>query len=233
MPTTTLIGWCQEGKGDLLAAIESHQNARQMAETAVSLTGSIGSLSKLSMLYAKIGQNDAAATCFEQVITFAEQRDGTQVPLLGMAYIGAGQMQGDSGLIEKGIELCKPWGGLHIEVLRGYGVLLSILQQQGKTAELAKKREEAQQFVSNNHLPSWVLTLLKSNLTTSLIDPLTAREQEVLQWLARGQTVPQIATELVVSPSTIRTHIKRIYAKLNAHSRHEAVQNGRKQNLIP
>ncbi|MCP4417982.1 MAG: helix-turn-helix transcriptional regulator, partial [Chloroflexi bacterium] len=39
MPTTTLIGWCQEGKGDLLAAIESHQNARQMAETAVSLTG--------------------------------------------------------------------------------------------------------------------------------------------------------------------------------------------------
>jgi LuxR family maltose regulon positive regulatory protein len=123
MPTMTLIGWCQEGNGDLLAAIETHQDTRQMAETAVSLTGTIGSLSKLTMLYAKIGQNDAAATCFEQVTAFAEKHNGTRVPLLGMAYIGAGQMQGDAGLIEKGIHLCRPWGGLHIETMRGYRTL--------------------------------------------------------------------------------------------------------------
>jgi len=53
--------------------------------------------------------------------------------------------------------------------------------------------------------------------------PLSPREREVLDGLARGLLYKGIAAELGVSMSTIRTYIVRIYQKLQVHSRTEAV----------
>lgn len=50
---------------------------------------------------------------------------------------------------------------------------------------------------------------------------LTAREAEVVELLARGNSVAFIAEELVVSENTIRTHSRRIYAKLDIHKKQE------------
>jgi DNA-binding CsgD family transcriptional regulator/MFS family permease len=50
---------------------------------------------------------------------------------------------------------------------------------------------------------------------------LTARETEVMELIARGNSVAHIAEELVVSENTIRTHSKRLYVKLNVHKRQE------------
>ena len=50
---------------------------------------------------------------------------------------------------------------------------------------------------------------------------LSARETEVMELIARGNTVARIAEQLIVSENTIRTHSKRIYAKLNIHKRQE------------
>ena len=63
-------------------------------------------------------------------------------------------------------------------------------------------------------------------------DTLSGREREVLRQLARGSSGPQIAESLFVSVNTIKTHIKNIYAKLNVHSRHEAVTQARELNLL-
>src|SRR5258706_12766037 len=52
---------------------------------------------------------------------------------------------------------------------------------------------------------------------------LTARELEVLQGLSRGNPYKQIASELGISVSTLRTYIQRIYEKLHVHSKTEAV----------
>ena len=52
---------------------------------------------------------------------------------------------------------------------------------------------------------------------------LTAREQEVLDWVACGKTNPEIAALLVVSPLTVRTHLEHIYEKLGVHCRTAAV----------
>ena len=54
-------------------------------------------------------------------------------------------------------------------------------------------------------------------------DGLTRRESEVLEFLAKGLSQQAIAAELVISPSTVATHIQRILAKLDVHSRAEAV----------
>jgi DNA-binding CsgD family transcriptional regulator/MFS family permease len=50
---------------------------------------------------------------------------------------------------------------------------------------------------------------------------LTARESEVMELIARGNSVAHIAETLIVSENTIRTHSKRLYVKLNIHKRQE------------
>lgn len=52
---------------------------------------------------------------------------------------------------------------------------------------------------------------------------LSARETEVMELIARGNTVARIAEQLIVSENTIRTHSKRIYAKLDIHKKQELV----------
>ena len=55
------------------------------------------------------------------------------------------------------------------------------------------------------------------------LDPLTAREQEVLQLMAAGLGNKEIAGRLRISPNTAKFHVAQILAKLGADSRTEAV----------
>ena len=67
----------------------------------------------------------------------------------------------------------------------------------------------------------------------NIVDPgLTAREREVLEELAAGQSTASIATSLHISPVTVRNHIQRILAKLDARSRLEAVALGIRAGII-
>ena len=66
-----------------------------------------------------------------------------------------------------------------------------------------------------------------------LLEPLTTREQTILRLLAAGHSSPEIASELVVAVSTVRTHLKSLYGKLEAHSRHEAISRARALGLLP
>jgi DNA-binding NarL/FixJ family response regulator len=57
----------------------------------------------------------------------------------------------------------------------------------------------------------------------SELDDLTDREREVLVLVARGMTNGEIAAHLFLSEGTVKTHVKRIFAKLNLHDRTQAV----------
>jgi DNA-binding NarL/FixJ family response regulator len=53
--------------------------------------------------------------------------------------------------------------------------------------------------------------------------PLSKREREILQKVAVGSTTRQVATELGISPHTVKTHLERIFEKLGANDRAQAV----------
>jgi DNA-binding NarL/FixJ family response regulator len=61
---------------------------------------------------------------------------------------------------------------------------------------------------------------------------LSERERTILQLLADGRSIQEIATLLVISVHTARTHIKHIYAKLDAHNRVQAFDRARTLQLL-
>jgi LuxR family maltose regulon positive regulatory protein len=68
--------------------------------------------------------------------------------------------------------------------------------------------------------------------TQGLIEPLTERELEVLGLLATRMSNPEIADLLCIAVSTVRSHCKSIYGKLDVHRRWDAVERGRELGLI-
>lgn len=58
------------------------------------------------------------------------------------------------------------------------------------------------------------------------------REREVLQALAMGYSVAEIAEQLGVSANTVSTHVKRCYRKLQVHSKMQAVREARRRGLL-
>jgi len=67
----------------------------------------------------------------------------------------------------------------------------------------------------------------------ALIEPLSARELEVLALIAEGLTNPEIAARLYLSVNTLRAHTTHIYQKLDVHNRVQAVSRARQLGLLP
>ncbi len=63
-------------------------------------------------------------------------------------------------------------------------------------------------------------------------NPLSARETEILQLLAKGMSFNEIGDILSISPHTVTAHIKKIYRKLQVHSRGEAVYEAGQMGLL-
>jgi LuxR family maltose regulon positive regulatory protein len=68
--------------------------------------------------------------------------------------------------------------------------------------------------------------------SSPLLEPLSERELEVLRLLATRLSGPEIAEQLAISLSTLRSHTKSIYGKLNVHRRADAVERAEKLGLI-
>jgi PAS domain S-box-containing protein len=63
-------------------------------------------------------------------------------------------------------------------------------------------------------------------------DKLTRRELQVLKLLAQGADTGTIATELIITESTVRNHVQRVLHKLGVHSRLEAAAYARENGLV-
>jgi LuxR family maltose regulon positive regulatory protein len=66
-----------------------------------------------------------------------------------------------------------------------------------------------------------------------LIEPLTDRELETLEFLNQGLYRKEIADKLCISPETVKTHLKNVYQKLGVGTRREAVSRARALGILP
>ncbi|GAO74349.1 two component LuxR family transcriptional regulator [Meiothermus ruber H328] len=73
---------------------------------------------------------------------------------------------------------------------------------------------------------------LEPRLRAPELPRLTAREQEVLQWMAQGLSTKEIARQMHISPETVKDHLLRLYEKLEARNRVEALERARSLGLL-
>jgi ATP/maltotriose-dependent transcriptional regulator MalT len=97
--------------------------------------------------------------------------------------------------------------------------------------QAAAKRSIAPDYVH------WLLSQFgvasgEPNTRQNLLEPLSERELEVLRLLATDLDGPDIASQLMVSLNTMRTHTKSIYAKLGVNSRRAAVHRAAELDLL-
>jgi two-component system NarL family response regulator len=63
-------------------------------------------------------------------------------------------------------------------------------------------------------------------------EALTGREIDVLKRLARGRSNKEIGTDLFISETTVKTHVRSIFSKLSVMSRTEAIAAANRRGLI-
>ena len=75
------------------------------------------------------------------------------------------------------------------------------------------------------------VTLASSGVESHIPTPLTPRQLEILQFLARGVSTAEIASDLRLSVETVRNHIRALLRAFDANSRLEVVAKARAQGL--
>ena len=112
------------------------------------------------------------------------------------------------------------YGGLIALIFAGVGIWLGL--------KLTKKKEVF--VVKEVQVPSQPFALNEERLKHFGI---TKRELEILELMAQGMSNREIADKLFVSENTVKTHSSRLFDKLSAKRRTQAVQIGKEMGLIP
>ena len=121
-------------------------------------------------------------------------------------------------IIEHSVEI---YSGLIAVLFAGLGIWLGL--------KLTKKKEVV--VVKEVPVPATqAFTLNKERLKDLGI---TRRELEILELIAQGLSNREIADKLFVSENTVKTHSSRLFDKLSARRRTQAVQIGKEMGLIP
>ena len=77
-----------------------------------------------------------------------------------------------------------------------------------------------------------IARMVVQSFQRNIKSPLSPRETEVLQLLAKGKSYTMIASELFIDKETVRSHIKNIYIKLEVNSKAQAIEKATKEKLI-
>jgi LuxR family maltose regulon positive regulatory protein len=156
-----------------------------------------------------------------------EGRRGVQIEALALQAL-ARWRRGDHAdamtALEHALRLAEPEG--YVRLFADLGLPMARLLQEARS--LAVMPEYVAQLLTafeGNRL-------LSAQATTSLPEPLSQREREVLKLIAAGLTNREIAKVLVVSPETVKKHTGAIYSKLGVSNRTEAANKARELGLL-
>jgi LuxR family maltose regulon positive regulatory protein len=178
------------------------------------------------------GELSAALALLDALLSSAEAagRMGRVIEMLALralALRALGDLDGALGALGRALRLAEPEGYVRVFLDEGkpMGELLRQMAAGGIATDCAGRLLAVLGSESKDDTQAARLT--------SLAEPLTGREMEVLQLLAQGFTNPEIAQRLFISLPTVKSHTRNIYGKLGVHSRREAAAQARTLGILP
>jgi LuxR family transcriptional regulator, maltose regulon positive regulatory protein len=184
-----------------------------------------------------LAQGDAAAALavLHPVRQQAEARAWTDERLTVMVLEAvAHSMHGDADeamhVLGDALSLAKPGGFIRLFVDEGVpiGRLLSKALARGSESAYIRRLLAAFPVAEPGNAPSAPV----SGPDAEWVEPLSAREREVLQLIAEGLSNQEIAARLYLSLHTVKVHARNIYAKLAVTNRTQAVARGRALGIV-
>lgn len=139
-------------------------------------------------------------------------------------------------ILEKVVRLAEPGGWVQpfVEVGPPMAELLEQLQNRGiAVGYIGRLLAVIQECASPSGERGIQLAPARQPSHPSMVEPLTNREQDILELLVRRWQNKEIADNLCVSSETVKTHLKNIYQKLDVPSRIKAVEKARQLGLLP
>jgi LuxR family maltose regulon positive regulatory protein len=192
-------------------------------------------LIELCRAWLALGHHQEAVTLLERLSKSTGERQGSRISILILMAVA--HYQDDPTLAEavlsEALHLGMPEGYLRTFVDAGDPLrqtLKAWLQHNSRAAKDASLRAYAQRVLLAFEGPAGISKIDKA--TQDLPEPLSQREQEVLQLVAEGLTNQQIATRLVISIRTVKKHVENIYSKLGVENRTRAVARARAMGLL-
>jgi LuxR family maltose regulon positive regulatory protein len=168
-----------------------------------------------------------ATRILERLLQAAEsgERTASVIEILvleALAYQMQGNLSTAMALLERALMLAEPEGYIRLFVDEG-APMADLLGR-------AAKQDIAPSYV--RQLRAAFGSIEATPVRQALPEPLSERELDVLRLLGTDLSGPEIAQELVVSLSTLRTHTQNIYTKLGVNSRRTAVRRAEELGLI-
>ncbi len=182
----------------------------------------------LARLLLARGSVPEATQLLERLLRAADEgaRNGSVIEILVLQAL-AYQMRGNNPAalvpLERALRLAEPEGYVRMFVDEGppMAALLEAAAKRGIAAEYARQLLKAFGKAEDRSAANQVL-----------IEPLSERELDVLRLLGTDLVGPEIASQLMVSLNTVRTHIKSIYTKLGVNNRRTAVRRAEELELL-
>jgi LuxR family transcriptional regulator, maltose regulon positive regulatory protein len=145
--------------------------------------------------------------------------------LEGIARDALGDQAAAGRAVERALDLAESDGSILAFLLHPAPALLE-RQARQRTTHAGLLAQILDRLAGNGQAPSPAAS------GQPPLEPLSNSELRVLRYLPTYLSAPEIASELSVSTSTVKTHLRNLYVKLGVHSRAEAVESARALGLL-
>jgi len=177
-------------------------------------------------------KTDQALKLLSHLLLLAEQQGRISVVIEVLVLQAlCRQMQGSNkqaiDCLHRALELAAPEG--YVRMFLDEGAALAALLRR-ITESGSSQAEYARQLLEQYSASEGCVVSV--NTVTSSIEPLSKKELQTLELLVAGLANKEIAERLFVSQNTVKSHIKKIYAKLNVNNRVTAIKRANDLNLI-
>jgi LuxR family maltose regulon positive regulatory protein len=158
--------------------------------------------------------------------------------LEAVLFHAQGNAQSALAALEQAVTLAQPGGFVRVFVDLGSNMaaLFRRLAAKGAVGVAGAARDYVEQILrafAAEHASPQPRLVKPPSAQAEMIEPLTPREQEVLELLAQRMTAKEIAQKLVVSDQTVKRHRVNIYQKLGVHTRQDAIAAAVALGVLP